>query len=165
MARSQSCLRLSADFGMSLIRPAGSQVLEGGTAESAGMGGAFAREAGHLSARHGAFLAHWHRLLDLEEAGLLDKRAEVWRLHGALPYLVTLLSVRVRWSQPPQQQCCRRAAICTFTTESCHQLLVGHCIPTARRALHVCHCGQHVVEVVCKIGYRTVHCVLDRGCI
>ena len=57
-------------------------MLEGGTAESAGMGGAFAREAGHLSARHGAFLAHWHRLLDLEEAGLLDKRAEVWRLHG-----------------------------------------------------------------------------------
>ena len=46
------------------------------------MGDAFARETGHLSAQHGAFLAHWHRLLDLEEAGLLQKRSEIWSLHG-----------------------------------------------------------------------------------
>lgn len=47
------------------------------------MGDAFARETGHLSAQHGAFLAHWHRLLDLEEGGLLEKRSQIWRLHGA----------------------------------------------------------------------------------
>lgn len=60
------------------------QALEGGNAESAGMGDAFHRETGHLSAQHSAFLAHWHHLLDLEETGLLEKRSEIWRLHGAL---------------------------------------------------------------------------------
>ena len=47
------------------------------------MGAAFAREAGHLSAAAAAFLAHWHRLLDLEEAALPERRSEIWRLHGA----------------------------------------------------------------------------------
>lgn len=47
------------------------------------MGDAFGRETGHLSAQHGAFLAHWHRLLDLEEGGLLERRSQIWRLHGA----------------------------------------------------------------------------------
>ena len=49
------------------------------------MGPAFDREAGHLSGHHGAFLAHWLRLLALEETGLLEKRSEIWCLHGAGP--------------------------------------------------------------------------------
>jgi hypothetical protein len=49
------------------------------------MGPAFDREAGHLSAHHGAFVARWLRLLALEEAGLAEKRSEIWRLHGVLP--------------------------------------------------------------------------------
>ncbi len=48
------------------------------------MGPAFDREAGHLSAHHAAFVAHWLRLLALEEAGLAERRSEIWRLHGAL---------------------------------------------------------------------------------
>ena len=47
------------------------------------MGPAFDREAGHLSAHHAAFVAHWLRLLALEESGLAERRSEIWRLHGA----------------------------------------------------------------------------------
>ena len=47
------------------------------------MGPAFDREAGHLSAHHAAFIAHWLRLLALEETGLSERRSEIWCLHGA----------------------------------------------------------------------------------
>ncbi len=48
------------------------------------MGPAFDREAGHLSAHHGDFVAHWLWLLALEESGLTERRSEIWRLHGVL---------------------------------------------------------------------------------
>ena len=56
------------------------------------MGPAFDREAGHLSGHHAAFVAHWLRLLALEEGGLAERRSEIWRLHGALCTLTEQLA-------------------------------------------------------------------------
>jgi hypothetical protein len=60
------------------------QALEKGTAETAGMGEHFAAQTGHLSAAHADFLAHWLRLVDLEEGDLSRRRSEFWALPGAL---------------------------------------------------------------------------------
>jgi hypothetical protein len=58
------------------------QALEGGTEQTAGMGPAFALQAGHLGPKDTAFFAHWHRLLDLEEGSSSSRRADMWRLPG-----------------------------------------------------------------------------------
>lgn len=62
------------------------KALEAGTEHSAGMGPAFELQAGHLAAADTAFFAHWHRLLDLEEGGSSSRRADIWRLSGALGF-------------------------------------------------------------------------------
>ncbi len=48
------------------------------------MGDAFDATAGHLTGQQAAWMAHWLRLVELEEAGLPDKRSEIWALPGAL---------------------------------------------------------------------------------
>lgn len=58
------------------------QALEGGTEQTAGMGPAFALQAGHLGPTDTAFFSHWHRLLDLEEGSSSSRRADMWRLPG-----------------------------------------------------------------------------------
>ena len=58
------------------------QAVEGGDAESAGMGAEFHARAGHLSAAHAAFLKKWLGLVDLEEGSLSARRAEIWALSG-----------------------------------------------------------------------------------
>lgn len=58
------------------------QAVEGGNAETAGMGVAFDTETMHMSESRCLFLSHWLRLLALEEAGLPGKRAEIWQLSG-----------------------------------------------------------------------------------
>lgn len=63
-------------------RNATSQAVEGGTEATAGMGPAFAEHTQHLDAPAAAWLAHWHRLVELEEAGLLAKKAELWTVAG-----------------------------------------------------------------------------------
>lgn len=79
-----ACISVAPDRHPDHVRTVSSltQALEGGDAASAGMGPTFDREAGHLSGHHGAFVAHWLRLLALEETGLAEKRSEIWRLHG-----------------------------------------------------------------------------------
>ena len=59
------------------------QALEGGEADSAGMGPAFDLHAGHLGGAEGAFLARWLALVDLEEGDVAARRALIWRLTGA----------------------------------------------------------------------------------
>ena len=61
------------------------QANEEGSSESAGMGDAFDATAGHLTGPQAAWMAHWLRLVELEEAGLPDKRSEIWALPGAGP--------------------------------------------------------------------------------
>lgn len=46
------------------------------------MGAAFLGHTQHLSPSHCAFMAHWLRLLDLEDAASRRRRAEVWALPG-----------------------------------------------------------------------------------
>ena len=58
------------------------QAVEGGTAESSGLGNQFLALTSHLSDPHTAFLAHWIRLLDLEEAAGRAARPEIWALRG-----------------------------------------------------------------------------------
>ena len=62
------------------------QAVEGGSVESAGMGPAFTELTGHLSAAHAQFLAHWLRLVDLEEGDSSAKRSEIWAMPGAPLY-------------------------------------------------------------------------------
>jgi hypothetical protein len=61
------------------------QAVEGGDAGSAGMGAAFDEETGHLQPSHCAFLKQWMALVDMEESGLLDRRAEIWNMPGEAP--------------------------------------------------------------------------------
>jgi len=57
--------------------------VEGGTPETAGLApGAFEGLTGHLTPHHAAFLAHWLRCLDAEEAAGGARRAEIWTLAG-----------------------------------------------------------------------------------
>ena len=60
------------------------QAVEAGTAATAGMGDAFEQHTGHMAPSHAAFLRDWLQLIDLEEAGLTARRAEIWALSGAL---------------------------------------------------------------------------------
>lgn len=71
------------------------QALEGGTEESAGMGPTFDLQAGHLSAMDAKFFTHWHRLLDLEEGGSSNRRADIWRLSGASKTLTRRARLRM----------------------------------------------------------------------
>jgi hypothetical protein len=58
-------------------------VVERGGAESAGMEpGQFEALAGHTTAEHGAFVAHWMGLVDWEEAGARARRSGIWALAG-----------------------------------------------------------------------------------
>jgi hypothetical protein len=58
-------------------------VVEGGTPESSGFeGGHFESLAGHISAPHAAFVAHWMGLVDWEEAGARARRSGMWALPG-----------------------------------------------------------------------------------
>ena len=56
--------------------------MEGGNSNSAGMGDVFAKHTEHMSPAHAKFLAHWLRLVDLEEGDLTARRAEIWALPG-----------------------------------------------------------------------------------
>ena len=78
------------------------QAVEGGSSDSAGMGDAFEQHTRHMMPAHAEFLAHWLRLVDLEEGDLTARRAEIWALPGE-PGLQTpahgthaLLAQRVR---------------------------------------------------------------------
>lgn len=68
------------------------QAVEGGTEATAGMGPAFAEHTQHLDAAAAAWLAHWYRLVDMEEAGLLAKKAELWTVAGT-PYVCVYVCV------------------------------------------------------------------------
>ncbi|KAK9846251.1 hypothetical protein WJX81_000082 [Elliptochloris bilobata] len=59
------------------------KALEAGTAGTAGMGAAFEEHTGHMAPSHVAFLRHWLQLIDMEEGGLIARRAEIWALSGA----------------------------------------------------------------------------------
>ncbi len=58
------------------------QAVEGGNSNSAGMGDAFEQHTHLMKPAHAEFLAHWLRLVDLEEGDLSAKRAEIWALPG-----------------------------------------------------------------------------------
>lgn len=63
-------------------KPPDLQAMEAGTSDSAGMGDAFAERTQHMSQAHAHFLAHWLRLVDLEEGDSTAKRSEIWALPG-----------------------------------------------------------------------------------
>ena len=48
------------------------------------MGEAYEQHTGHMAPSHAAFLRHWLQLIDMEEAGMTSRRAEIWALSGAL---------------------------------------------------------------------------------
>ena len=58
------------------------QAVEGGNADSAGMGPAFDQQTSHLTPSHAAILSHCLRLIALEEEGLTSRRAEIWNMSG-----------------------------------------------------------------------------------
>lgn len=86
------------------------QAVEGGNAESAGMGPTFVELTGHMSASHAAFLAQWLRLVDLEEGDVSAKRSEIWAMPGAhpvMPLLLLLMPSRY-WGRDCGCSCCPR---------------------------------------------------------
>lgn len=56
--------------------------LEGGTAETSGVGAAFDAAMGHLSATHAAYLRKWDALVNAETAELLVQQSELWVHRG-----------------------------------------------------------------------------------
>ena len=61
------------------------QALENGTEESSGLGASYPELTGHMSDAAAHFFQHWLRLIELEEAPLQSKRAEIWTMTGTLP--------------------------------------------------------------------------------
>ncbi len=59
------------------------KALEGGSSATAGMGGVFEERVGHLDGASAAWLAHWYRLVAVEEGGLLETKSELWTMNGA----------------------------------------------------------------------------------
>lgn len=58
------------------------QALENGNEASSGLGPAYTELTGHLSEASTHFFQHWLSLVELEEAPLQGKRAEIWKLTG-----------------------------------------------------------------------------------
>ncbi|MCO5601360.1 hypothetical protein L7F22_055480 [Adiantum nelumboides] len=56
------------------------KALEGGTAESSGLGEVFNQTTEHLNVSHIEFLKSWDRLIDLEAQELQASQREIWRL-------------------------------------------------------------------------------------
>lgn len=57
--------------------------MEGGSAESSGLGDWFNEHTGHLDAQDAAFLKHWDDLLTKEEADVFRFRNELWTMLSA----------------------------------------------------------------------------------
>ena len=58
------------------------QALENGNEASSGLGPAYTELTGHLSEASTSFFQHWLTLVELEEAPLQSKRAEIWKCTG-----------------------------------------------------------------------------------
>ena len=61
------------------------QALENGNEASSGLGPAYSELTGHLSDASTQFFQHWLALVELEEAPLQGKRAEIWNMTGQTP--------------------------------------------------------------------------------
>jgi DNA replication ATP-dependent helicase Dna2 len=57
--------------------------MEGGNAESSGLGDWFDENTGHLDDRDADFLKHWDDLLTKEEADVFRFRNELWTMISA----------------------------------------------------------------------------------
>ncbi|DBA90758.1 TPA: DNA replication endonuclease-helicase Dna2, variant 2 [Trebouxia sp. C0004] len=55
---------------------------ERGNEESSGLGESYNELTGHITEASGEFFQHWLRLVELEEAPLMGKRAEIWASSG-----------------------------------------------------------------------------------
>ncbi|KAL0046566.1 hypothetical protein WJX82_003944 [Trebouxia sp. C0006] len=55
---------------------------EQGNEESSGLGESFNELTGHMTEASGQFFQHWLRLVELEEAPVMGKRAEIWATSG-----------------------------------------------------------------------------------
>jgi len=58
------------------------QACEQGNEESSGLGESYNELTGHITEASGQFFQHWLRLVELEEAPLTGKRAEIWASSG-----------------------------------------------------------------------------------
>ena len=93
------------------------QATEDGTSESAGMGDAFEDRTQCMTPERSAFLAHWLRLVDLEEGDQSARRAEIWALPGGqpgssgrMPSLTTLTHMAGLLSQPDRRNLQRQVS-------------------------------------------------------
>ena len=68
------------------------RLLRAATPSRRAWGRSLTRARGHLSGAHGAFLARWLRLVDLEEGDPSARRAEIWAMPGVLGAARLLLS-------------------------------------------------------------------------
>lgn len=59
------------------------QACEQGNEESSGLGESYHELTGHMTEASGQFFQHWLSLVELEEAPLMGKRAEIWASPGA----------------------------------------------------------------------------------
>jgi hypothetical protein len=66
------------------------QACEQGNEESSGLGESFNELTGHMTEASGQFFQHWLRLVELEEAPVMGKRAEIWATSGWPSNLVVL---------------------------------------------------------------------------
>lgn len=63
------------------------QALEHGNEASSGLGLAYSELTGHLSDASTQFFQRWLTLVELEEAPLQGKRAEIWKMTGQIPLI------------------------------------------------------------------------------
>ena len=68
----------------SLLKPCSwlLQAVEQGNEESSGLGEFYTQQTGHVTEASAQFFQHWLRLIELEEAPLHSKRAEIWVTPG-----------------------------------------------------------------------------------
>ncbi len=66
------------------------QACEQGNEESSGLGESFNELTGHMTEASDQFFQHWLRLVELEEAPVMGKRAEIWATSGWPSNLVVL---------------------------------------------------------------------------
>ncbi len=58
------------------------QACEQGNEESSGLGESYNELTGHMTEASGQFFQHWLSLVELEEAPVMGKRAEIWATSG-----------------------------------------------------------------------------------
>ncbi|OAQ25272.1 Dna2-domain-containing protein [Linnemannia elongata AG-77] len=79
LQRKQFCGRCFSQSSCTVLH----KLLEGGTAETAGIGSLFDEVTDHLNDTHATFFKHWDRLLSLEQGDITKFQSQIWSMLSA----------------------------------------------------------------------------------